>query len=810
MLFRSNQFRCHFAAWFATFLSLLLVPQFALGQLPPLSGLSAPSNDANVVSASATATIDPSSGEGTLKIVAQIKPGWHIYSISQPPPPRKTTIKLDAQSGVEQTGDVRVLTPPAVHREPAFDNVLVEEHVKEAVWEMPIKLKPGTDPNTLKLTGAINAQACSESCLAPANYPFIAKITLGKQAEQPAPASTPEYRAEGSHVVITGRIIPAVAKPGSIAQLVLQAEPDPSWHVYALADRDPQQVAKPTLIALADTTGLRFKHPVADSKPLEEASPVPGDVLRYYEKPVTWTVPLEIPAGSSGEYAISGYIGYQTCTSSRCDTPKAAHFTGRLLVSNDATGSDPVPLAFSPAKYGQVAQLVEGGNGKSTSSTQPQVAQPGDGSPLAKYEVISLNDSSPATLPAMILFGLLGGLILNLMPCVLPVIGLKILGFAEQAHHQRGRILALNVWYAAGMLAVFLVLGTLAAGAKLGISEQNLGWGQQFGNTAFNVSMAAIVFVMALSFLGVWEIPIPGFIGHGKTQELAAREGASGAFAKGVVTTLLATPCSGPFLGPVFGFTLSQSPLVIYVIFIAIGVGMALPYLLIGAFPQLIRWLPKPGVWMDTFKHVMGFVMLGTVAFIFSFMQKDYVVPTFVLLIGLWAACWWIGLVPGYASLGKRFLAWGQGGVFAALVGWFAFTQLTPGHEVIAWQPFSRTELARLSSEGKTVFVDFSADWCATCKLNLKLAVDTDAVAKALEKNGVVPMLADWTDGSEEIKQMLESLGSNSIPVLAIFPADRPGEAFVLRDAVTKSQVLHAIDRAGPSRAPESVAQRGE
>src|SRR5262249_11178325 len=152
--------------------------------------------------------------------------------------------------------------------------------------------------------------------------------------------------------------------------------------------------------------------------------------------------------------------------------------------------------------------------------------------------------------------------------------------------------------------------------------------------------------------------------------------------------------------------------------FAAIGLGMSAPYLLIGAFPNLIRWLPKPGAWMDTFKQLMGFFLLGTVAFIFSFMSKDYFVPTFVLLVGLWAACWWIGRTPSYEPLKKRLAAWAQASVVGGLVGLFAFTQLVPGKVAIEWQhrgvdtPFSPAEISKLNGEGKTVLVDFTADWC--------------------------------------------------------------------------------------------------
>jgi len=346
---------------------------------------------------------------------------------------------------------------------------------------------------------------------------------------------------------------------------------------------------------------------------------------------------------------------------------------------------------------------------------------------------------------------------------------------------------------------VFLVLATLAAGVNLGLSDQNLGWGEQFKYTSFNVVMVAVVFVMALSFLGVWEIPIPGFVGSGAATEVAAREGALGAFAKGILTTILATPCSGPLLGGVFGFTLTQPAAIKYLVFGCIGLGMASPYLLIGAFPRLIRFLPKPGAWMDTFKQMMGFVMLATIVFIFSFMNPDYLVPTFAMMIGLWAGCWWIGRTSLVETLPRKLKAWAQGAAFAGAVSWCAFVWLTPHASIIPWQSFSQPQLAKLTGEGNTVLVDFTADWCLTCKMNLRFAIETDDVKDLIQKNKVVPLLADWTDGSPEIKQMLETLDSASIPVLAIFPGDgRP--AIVLRDTVSKQQVLKALGEAGPSK----------
>ena len=330
---------------------------------------------------------------------------------------------------------------------------------------------------------------------------------------------------------------------------------------------------------------------------------------------------------------------------------------------------------------------------------------------LRKLQIIELNSSGNKDLWFIVLSALAGGALLNLMPCVLPVIGLKVLSFAQQGGQNRLRVFGLNMSYAVGVMLVFLILATLAAGAKLGLSEKDLNWGEQFSSTPFNITMCGLVFAMALSFLGIWEIPLPGFIGSGAATELAAQEGYTGALFKGALSTLLATPCSGPFLGPVFGFTLAQPWQMTYLIFACVGLGMCAPYLLIGMFPSLVRWIPKPGAWMETFKHIMGFFLLGTVVFLFLSLNKDYLVATFAMLIGIWAGCWWIGRTSLAAEFGAKAAAWAQGAIVAAVIGWFSFAVLVPHAALLKWQQFSPAVATKLAAEGKTVMVDFSAEW---------------------------------------------------------------------------------------------------
>ena len=486
-----------------------------------------------------------------------------------------------------------------------------------------------------------------------------------------------------------------------------------------------------------------------------------GLELREHYNKVTWYAPIEIPAGvDPASLTITGNIFGQACNPETC-----------------------IPFEST------ITALV--GSGMPISTQQ--------NSGVDALETTQQSNEATTPLITILAYGVLGGLILNLMPCVLPVIGLKVLSFAEQAGQSRARIMMLNLSYVAGLMAVFMLLATLAALAKLGLGTESFGWGELYTLTWFKVGMVALVFSMALSFLGIWELPIPGFATSGKATELAAREGPFGAFCMGMFTTILATPCSGPFLGPVFGFTISQPAWVIYAIFFAVGLGMALPYLMIGAFPSLVSWIPKPVAWMDTLKNLLGFVLLGTVVYLFSTISKDYFIPTLTLMFGIWFACWMIGRTPVTATTAQKRNAWLEGITAATIVGAMAFHFLSPSTSMLPWQPYSPQALAAARAEGKTVMVDFTANWCPTCKTNLKFAINRPQVKQWVEENDVVTLLADWTDRNDMIKNALRELNSQSIPLLAIYPADATKAPIVLPDLLTQNKVLQALAAADPT-----------
>lgn len=595
------------------------------------------------------------------------------------------------------------------------------------------------------------------------------------------------------------------------ARLYITAKIASPWYTYSITQKKGGPL--PTKIKLAPSDAYvvngEFR---ASPPPHEKMEPeaYPNLVIETHEDEVTWYAPIEFAPGiDPATLKIEGKVNAQVCDQSACLPPKDHPFIAEL--------GEGVEVEEQPEDAAPAGAAI----GVPPSTPAAPTFDPN--------QLQIVGDDELARMPIWLALcaGLAGGALLNLMPCVLPVIGLKILAFVEQSHHQRSRVFMLNVWYSLGLFSVFMVLASLAVFA-------GFGWGQLFTRPEFNVALSGIVFAMALSFLGVWEIPIPGFVGGSKAHDLSSQEGVAGAFSKGAITTVLATPCTGPFLGTALAWAVRQPAYLTYAVFASVAIGMASPYLLIGLFPNLIRWLPKPGAWMETFKQLMGFVLLGTLVYLLTFIQVWYVVPTFALLVGVWIGCWWIGRTPGYAPAPVRFRAWAEATAVIGLVGLFSFTWLGDvmhgrfatavdrelatrmgsesipvapvDKEGLAWQPFTRAKFEQLVGEGKTVLVDFTADWCLVCKTLEATVLSTEQVRNLVAENEIVPLQADWTHQDPEVTEMLTQLGSKQVPVLAIFPAGRPNEPIVLRDTYSENKLLTALQEAGPSKSAGATA----
>jgi len=403
----------------------------------------------------------------------------------------------------------------------------------------------------------------------------------------------------------------------------------------------------------------------------------------------------------------------------------------------------------------------------------------------------------------------LGGLILNLMPCVLPVISLKVLGFVQQAGEEARRVRQLGWAFCAGILTAFLALALVVLLVKSG--GEQIGWGFQFQYPGFVMAMAALVFALALSLFGVFEVLLPGT--SGDMGGLGRREGLSGSFFNGVLATILATPCTAPFLGTALGFAFAQPASVIVVIFAAIGVGMALPYLILGLKPAWMMWLPKPGPWMGWFKQLMGFLLMATVLWLLWVLGKQVGVEGVVwmaaFLLGLALACWiwgqWgsilhVGWTQKMARLTALVLIAASYVLF--LHPLLAKEQLlaagndAPAEDALPWQPFSVAGVERLVAEGHLVFIDFTAEWCWTCKVNERAVLSQEAVRKRFGDLDVALVKADWTNRNVEITQLLRAFGRSGVPLYVIFPSCRPDHPLVLPEIITTDLVLRNLDEA--------------
>jgi thiol:disulfide interchange protein/DsbC/DsbD-like thiol-disulfide interchange protein len=401
----------------------------------------------------------------------------------------------------------------------------------------------------------------------------------------------------------------------------------------------------------------------------------------------------------------------------------------------------------------------------------------------------------------------LGGLILNIMPCVLPVIALKILGFVRQANEDPRRVRQLGLVYAVGVLTSFLVL----AGFVIGIKQAGraASWGMQFQNPQFLLFITVLVTLVALNLFGVFEITLSGRAMDGASG-LASREGPSGAFFNGVLATILATPCTAPFLGIALGFAFASTTPVILAVFLMVGLGLALPYVILCWFPAWLKKLPKPGAWMEKFKIAMGFPMLATAVWLFSLAASRYGKPG-VLYLGLLLAllsfaAWIFGEFVQRGSK-RRGLA---GGFAIALViaGFTIFSRgVRADSDAIAWQKWAPEAVATARAKGKPVLVDFTADWCLTCKANKKTSIEIPTVRQKIKELGVTPLLADNTDEDPAIVAELAKYQRAGVPLVLVFPADPKAPPIVLPELLKPSLVLDALEKAAGKKSVAAVSK---
>ena len=484
------------------------------------------------------------------------------------------------------------------------------------------------------------------------------------------------------------------------------------------------------------------------------------DPLAVYEHEAVIHAALDVPADAvAGTVEVQVELTYQACDDLQCLPPTTAEATVSLEIG--ATGEATGHPAFASAQAAP-AGAAAGALG----------------------------------LFAALIAALLGGLILNGMPCVLPIVSLKLFGLAQAAGRSRREITAGALMTTLGILVSFWVLAAATLLARS--AGEAVGWGIQFQNPLFVTFLALVLTLFSLNVWGLFEIQLPQAISNrlGGGQS----EGYSGHFFSGVFATLMATPCSAPFLGTAVGFALGQPATTIVATFTAVGVGLAAPYLLLAAVPNATRLLPKPGEWMATLRGIMGFLIAGTTVWLLYVLaaQMDSARLAF-LEVGLLVLALFVWLQGRTRGAAPRIL--GQVGAVAAALFVLVLAGGASAHSgggsgpgmerVLNWVPFDPVQAVTLAEEGRLVFVDVTADWCATCKVNERLVLETEETAALFARYDVVAMQADWTNRNDGIARYLASFGRYGIPFYALYRPNQ--EPHVFSELLRRGRLEEAI-----------------
>jgi len=429
-----------------------------------------------------------------------------------------------------------------------------------------------------------------------------------------------------------------------------------------------------------------------------------------------------------------------------------------------------------------------------SSPRQNQYSPAVDGNGIA-WDYTPLEDKKEYSLLTAILFALLAGLALNVTPCIFPMLGVRVLSFAESARESRRTALTRSAVFSGGIVAVFLLLAVFAAFA-------GFSWGQQFQHPGMMVGIIAVIFLFALGMFDFYTMSVPQAVSNAERKAGATL---AGDFLKGAAATVMATPCGGPFLGALLAWALLQKPLTIFVLFAVMGVGMALPYVILASSKRLMAMLPKPGRWIEDFKHAMGFLLLLFAVNLLRSLDPRLTVAAVGVCVSILCA----------ASVNKRFAPFGAPPARRATVILISIALIAAGallsvkylrvdipflsadsDEPTAaalpaqWQEFSPQALAAAHDEGRSAIVNFTASWCTNCKLNKAAALNTDSARILYASKNVALLTADITNKNPEAQSLLHHLGSRSVPFLAIFPADSPKNPIIMRDILSRDKYL--------------------
>jgi thiol:disulfide interchange protein DsbD len=827
-------------------------------------------SDGPKVSFTAEFKLKKDSRVGLLFLKASILPNNHVYSITQPKGgPLRSIISAVESDQFKFLGDFESESAPYIDDARDVFDVNIEYHKDKVNWFAPIEIAEGVDPESVTIDLVFNGQVCQVNqkgdtigCLDLSNMKAQAKfsgVDEGLKVPISKSVQSSSYVPTDAHVEFSARIVnqrgdKSAIQPGDTVILEFTASPTDNFHIYQYAEK---------VIDGDNATYFAFNAPKnwSISKAIPSSKPYENKELDYWghDTAVTWKFEIAVPGNTSANtYIFDGAIAYQTCSDEHCDMPSGllfrleipvsiAPFASRVLFIEDIqeavvkhrvkngwnapretkskSASDRAPLSKTPASTTEVpdpkieptsddiltADALEAMKALYDPNSRIEYIryEEMDDYPIGTY--VSLSDRArkrESSLYLAVLGMFFGGLLLNLMPCVFPVLGLKVLGFVEQAGSAPSKIRLHGIAFSLGLLVSMWILAGFILTLKL-VLGQKVSWGaEQMGNPYFVLAIIVLLFLLGLNMAGVYEL------GTSLTRvggNVDGKKGYSSSFLTGVLTTIIATPCSGPFLAPAMGYTLSQTAELAMLLFTIFGLGIAMPYIVLCFFPALISALPRPGAWMHTFKIIMAFAMFAAVAFF----MKTFGTQTGVdglawlamalVVIGL-AAFFYGTWSPAYVQPFKRLVfGWALPAIIMSIGIWMGYdaagqqntavgNQMAGGLLWKNWQP-GYIEYS-LKTHPKIIWADYTAEWCLVCKLNKKTVFGSSDVKSRIEQLGVELVKVDYTDKSPDIAQDLSRSDQSIIPVNLVYPPNYPTEpAILLTGIMTPGQALKVFDR---------------
>ncbi|MCP5517967.1 MAG: thioredoxin family protein [Verrucomicrobiales bacterium] len=682
----------------------------------------------------------------------EMKDGWHTYWRNPGESGMATGIEWTLPAGLS-AGEIH-WPPPEPYTGGGLTTYVYH---REVLLLVPLAISDSTPVGPAELKAAVNWLECEEACV-PGDATVTTSLTIGAEtAVSESAALIAEWR---------GRL------PQSNPALKLAAR----WEGEPSADKAQLVI---------------------------EAGGVEG------------FAPTDFFAYAGTDYEISPAVATMVVAAGRTVLTKSA------LKYDGAWPTRLGGLLAQLDENGQVTRAVEvslapGGSGSAAVESQPEESAPppddSEVSSAATGTKPAAQSGAPRSLLGVLLLAFLGGLVLNVMPCVLPVIALKILGFVHQSKEAPGRVKRLGLTYGGGVLASFLAMAAVVVAVQA--AGGGASWGMQMQNPYFRLALLVVVLLVALNLFGVFEITLGGSA-MGAASKLASREGYPGAFFNGVLATALGTSCTAPFLAVAVGFAFTQSAAVVFLMFLTIGLGLAFPYVLLSLNPAWLRFLPKPGLWMQHFKVAMGFPMLGTAIWMFEFTAPSYgsggvlwlgmFLAVIALVVWIWGEFVQRGTKRKGLAMGVCLL------LMAAAYGVILENQLHWRHPAgattqagyvqdlpdgLKWYPWSPEAVDQARQSGKLALVDFTAKWCPNCRSNKKFAIDIPSVRDRLDALGGQVFRADYTDKDPRITEELRRYERAGVPLVLVFPADPAKSPLVLPTLLTPGIVLEALRQA--------------